>query len=269
MQSSLRSTIFVLCFSLHLAAACHQPEVGASLDPPEETIPLTRKEPVVDLRKPPPEIVEAEIAEPAAPEHPQKRSLGTFNMTYYWVTTEPLDSRGTQFIKDKNCKRIAKVSKGFKRRLALEGSGVLKDGRLVSTAGQCKCGAPCFWVPAKTHKWGAGVRQRPLSPFRSIAVDPKEIRIGSSLYVAELDGLTMPGAGDEGGFVHDGCVVADDRGGGVRGKQIDFFAARKRHYLSFFKRNKLKQVNVYPGGRRCEARAKAHAERIAAKSGLI
>lgn len=265
-MQSLRSTIFILCFTLHLASACQQPEVGASLDPPAEDPPVVVSEKeVIDLRTQSREVV---VAKPVAPKHPLKKSLGKFNMTYYWVTTEPPNSRGTQFIKDKNCKRIAKVSKGFKRRLALEGSGVLKDGRLVSTAGPCKCGAPCFWTPKKTHKWGAGVAQRPLSPFRSIAVDPKEVRIGTSLYVAELDGLTMPGSGDEGGFVHDGCVVADDRGGGVRGKQIDFFAARRGHYINFFKRNKLKTVSVYPGGRRCEARAKAHERvRVAANSG--
>ncbi len=267
-MQSLRSNIFALTFCLCLAAGCDQPKVGASLTPPEEPpAPSGLQEPLVDLRKATPEIVAEEV--PAIPKHPLKRSLGSFSMTYYWVTAESKTARGTQPIQDKNCNRIARVTKSFKKRLALEGSGKLKDGRLVSTAGPCKCGPPCFWVPKDSHRWGAGVSQRPLSPFRSIAVDPKEIRIGTSLYVAELDGLTMPGGGEEGGFVHDGCVVADDRGGGVRGKQIDFFAARRSHYMNFFKRHKLKRVKVYPGGERCKAHAEAHQSRIAANSGSI
>lgn len=214
--------------------------------------PARAKVPMFDLR--PKEVYAEEdigVSKPAL-----EKALGNFNMTYYWVAAQK--RKGNEPIVDKKCKRIARVSKSFKRRLSLEGSGILKDGRTISTAGGCKCDGPCYFMPEETHKWGAGVAQRPLAPFRSIAVDPREIKIGTSLYVAELDGLTMPGAGAEGGFVHDGCVVADDRGGGVRGKQIDFFAGRRDHYENFFSRHKIKTVQVYPGGERCRAHADEH-----------
>jgi 3D (Asp-Asp-Asp) domain-containing protein len=103
----------------------------------------------------------------------------------------------------------------------------------------------------KYARYGVGVAKRPLSPFRSVAVDPVEVPIGTMLYIAELDGLTMPGRGSYGGFVHDGCVLADDRGGGVKGHQIDFFTARRHHYTAFDRRHRLKSVTVYDGKGRC------------------
>jgi 3D (Asp-Asp-Asp) domain-containing protein len=221
--------------------------------------------PVIDRREPPPIVIE----EPVLPEPNLRATLGSFKMTYYWVAQEAQDSRGTVAIVDKTCKRIARVTKSFRRRLRMEGSGKLNDGRMITKAGGCECEGVCFWVAGEDHRWGSGVANRPLKPFRSVAVDPKQVKIGSSLYVAELDGLTMPGAGDEGNFVHDGCVVADDRGGGVRGKQIDFFAAYRHNYDNFFSRHKITRVSVYKGGDRCSAKKRAKAITLAANSGAI
>lgn len=209
------------------------------------------------------------VAEPEMPKADLDKPLGQFDMTYYWIAKEPKKGKRTQKLVDRKCKKIAKVTKGFKKRLTLEGTGKLQDGRLVTTAGGCKCGGPCFWVATKKFQWGAGVAQRPLSPFRSIAVDPKLVSIGQTIYVAELDGLTMPGAAPVGGFVHDGCVVADDRGGGVRGKQIDFFAAKRSHYRSFFKRHKINTVSVYEGGDRCSSLLGNKEPRVAASNNSI
>jgi 3D (Asp-Asp-Asp) domain-containing protein len=96
-----------------------------------------------------------------------------------------------------------------------------------------------------------GAAQRPLAPFRSVAVDSSLVAIGTRLYIPELDGKTMPGQAPWGGFVHDGCVIADDRGGNIRGKQLDFFTARRGHYESLTKRLGLRRVTVHDGGDRC------------------
>jgi 3D (Asp-Asp-Asp) domain-containing protein len=223
------------------------------------------EKPVVDLRAPAPEaIVESSIPDPNL-----RAALGSFKMTYYWVANEPKSAKGTVAIVDKTCRRVARVSKRFRRRLRLEGSGKLKDGRMITKAGGCECAGACYWVAGEDHQWGSGVANRPLKPFRSVAVDPKQVKIGSWLYIAELDGLTMPGAGEVGGFVHDGCVVADDRGGGVRGKQIDFFAARRDNYKNFFKRNKISTVSVYEGGDRCSPELRDESGLLAASRGAI
>ncbi len=106
-------------------------------------------------------------------------------------------------------------------------------------------------MAGERFRWGAGVKSRPLSPFRSIAVDPRQIPFGSTVYIAELDGLSMPGPQPWGGFVHDGCVVADDTGGGVKGKQVDLFMARQNHYRTLFQRHRLTKVTVYDGASSC------------------
>ena len=221
----------------------------------------------MDLRSGPALVAETADDSTPALEEALGKSMGEFHMTYYWIASERKLAKGTHAIVDKSCKRISRVSKRFKKRLTLEGSGKLKDGRLVTTAGGCQCEGPCFWVADEKYPWGAGVAQRPLSPFESIAVDPRHIKIGTSLYVAELDGLTMPGIGDSGGFVHDGCVVADDRGGGVRGQQIDFFAAQRGHYKNFFKRHKLNRVTVFAGGEHCQDHAEEHDSQVLAVRG--
>ena len=41
----------------------------------------------------------------------------------------------------------------------------------------------------------------------------------------------MPGRAPWGGYVHDGCVVADDTGGGIDGHQLDLFVGRHAYFL--------------------------------------
>jgi len=188
---------------------------------------------------------------PAAPE--LGPMLGSFEITYYWMAREARDKGpATVQLYGRKCKPLAVVSKSFAARLATEGTGMLRDGRVVNTSGTCPCESSCFFVVPRNNRWGVGVGKRPLSPFRSVAVDPRAIPIGSMLYIPELDGLTMPGRKPWGGFVHDGCVMADDRGGGVRGHQLDFFTGRRTHYNALYRRHRLKSVTVYDGTGRCE-----------------
>ena len=196
---------------------------------------------------------EAEAARAAAiaAENELGAKLGSFQFTYYWIAHEGDAARSTQLY-DRKCKPVAQVSPAFAERLVREGTGKLRDGRVLNTSGTCNCdNSPCFFEVPRYARYGVGVAKRPLSPFRSVAVDPAEVPIGAMLYIAELDGKTMPGRGDYGGFVHDGCVIADDRGGGVKGHQIDFFTARRHHYTAFDRRHRLKLVTVYDGKGRC------------------
>lgn len=184
-----------------------------------------------------------------------RKLLGQFQLTYYWMAHENGKHRARNMrIYNAQCKPIAQVSRDFAMRLSLEGTGVLRDGRVINVSGPCACEySPCFFVlEDENRRFGVGVLERPLSPFRSVAVDPSFVSIGTKLYIPEIDGLTMPGKPPWGGFVHDGCVVADDRGGGVEGKQIDFFMARKPFYQAFQRRHRLTQITVYSGAKRCE-----------------
>lgn len=64
-------------------------------------------------------------------------------------------------------------------------------------------------------------RSRPLTPFRTVAVDPDFIQLGSVLYIDELRGEKFQFNGRE--IIHDGYLIADDFGGAVERNQIDMF----------------------------------------------
>jgi hypothetical protein len=117
---------------------------------------------------------------------------------------------------------LAKVQERFACSLRLEGSGLMMDDRVVNYTGPCryKFGyTTCFeQLDTRQFPFGRGAGQRPLIPFKSVAVDSRVIAIGEPLYIPEFDGLTLPD-----GSIHDGCVRADDTGGGIKKRKMDFF----------------------------------------------
>ena len=115
---------------------------------------------------------------------------------------------------------FGRVPERFAWSLRLEGSGLMKDGRIVNYTGKCAYGyGTCFeQLDVKEHPFGRGAGLRPLIPFKSVAVDPRVIPIGEPLYIPEFDGLVLPD-----GSIHDGCVRADDTGGHIKGNHVDFF----------------------------------------------
>jgi 3D (Asp-Asp-Asp) domain-containing protein len=57
-----------------------------------------------------------------------------------------------------------------------------------------------------------------LIPYRSISVDPGQIKIGTVLYIPALAGIALPS-----GVVHDGFCFAHDTGQGIVGNRIEIF----------------------------------------------
>ncbi len=115
---------------------------------------------------------------------------------------------------------FGRVPERFAWSLRLEGSGLMRDGRIINYTGPCKFGyGTCFeQLDVGEHPFGRGAGLRPLIPFKSVAVDPRYVRIGEPLYIPEFDGLVLPD-----GSIHDGCVRADDTGGGIKKRKMDFF----------------------------------------------
>jgi 3D (Asp-Asp-Asp) domain-containing protein len=74
---------------------------------------------------------------------------------------------------------------------------------------------------AVSHALGCGVRNLPLMPFRTIAVDPAVIPLESVIFVPELRGREF--ALNDKTYIHDGYLFAGDRGGAIKGKHIDVF----------------------------------------------
>jgi 3D (Asp-Asp-Asp) domain-containing protein len=188
----------------------------------------------------------------AAPAEIGPHSLGKFTVTFYYLigedeVTAVNDNRGSNESEDTEltaitpdlvtlyrgggaCEPIAEVSKEFASQLALQGTGKLHDGRVLNIWGACNCGhTPCFKVTRA--QWGTAGSGKPLHPFRTVAVDPKVVKLGSLLYVPLLEGRTMPGRPPWGGYVHDGCVIADDTGGHIAGNRLDLFVGRKAYFL--------------------------------------
>jgi 3D (Asp-Asp-Asp) domain-containing protein len=208
---------------------------------------------------------------------PYGAPIGTFRFTMYFVAVEPdapksrrddvalaaVNPSGppdslsgqpdevsgppdttTLYLK-KGCAPLATVARGFGKQLDIQGTGKLRDGRVVNTTGVCRCPhSPCYKEIKAAWAMGAGGR---LTPFRSVAVDTRLIKLGTMLYIPELDGIRMPGKAPWGGFVHDGCVVAADRGGGIEGHELDFFAAKKAYVESLDGRHHIKRISVFNG----------------------
>jgi len=193
---------------------------------------------------------DAAVPIPDAPPTGPGAPLGAFRLTYYYVADET-DYPGVDdtSLYEPGCAVLALVPAQFAHDVIIEGTGALDDGRVFNYAGSCGCPlSPCFAFVDADHPWGVGAGGRALVPFRSIAVDDAVLTIGRRYYVAELDGVTMPGPG---GFVHDGCVSADDTGGHILGAHIDFFSALRSYYLALDGALMLDDVTLYEGGARC------------------
>lgn len=168
------------------------------------------------------------------------------------------------------CESIADVAPEFASQLRIQGTGKLRDGRVVTIWGECSCPrSPCYQVTSQ--QWGRSGTGKPLQPYRTVAVDPKVVKLGSLLWIPALEGRTMPGRAPWGGFVHDGCVVADDTGGSIKNKQLDLFVGHKAwfhglaqpgtggsHYWS-------RAIQVFDGTGICEQRNR----KVARKTGGV
>ncbi len=233
----------------------------------------------------------AVVAPAPSPSDDEPRALGNFNITFYYVVGEDdvkpklpavavandneptalaaiAPSDQVTLYEPKACTPIADVTPEFESQLILQGTGKLRNGRVVNIWGACSCpNKPCFKVTES--KWGTGGSGRPLEPFRTVAVDRKVVKLGSLLYIPVLEGRTMPGRPPHGGYVHDGCVVADDTGGGIDGHQLDLFVGRKSYYAAMSWRGGshawARHVPVYDGSKICQRKGR----KVSRKSGAI
>ena len=153
--------------------------------------------------------------------YPLAQELG-FALRFYWLAFQErhLDMFDEVDIYTREGYLLGTFTEKFVRALRMEGSGMLSDGRVINYDGRCRYGVgKCFEVlDPDTHPYGRGAKSRPLVPFRSVAVDPRLVPIGEPLYIPEFDGLLLPD-----GTTHDGCVRADDTGGGIKKRKMDFF----------------------------------------------
>lgn len=150
-----------------------------------------------------------------------------YRNTYYDF---PRDRGGDKSatIYDAKCAPIAKVSQKFHDQVCVQGSGRLASGETVSFAKRgCACAAVCPRTSQKicferldprSFPHGRGAAGRPITPLRTVAVDPAIIPLGTAIFIPELAGLPLPDGG-----THDGCFWAEDKGIKVVGRHVDVF----------------------------------------------
>ncbi|HLU68011.1 MAG TPA: 3D domain-containing protein, partial [Kofleriaceae bacterium] len=154
---------------------------------------------------------------------------GAFALRFYWLAMQdsfdPVDRHVPIYLQ--NGFFIGSFPERFVRALLMEGSGLLSDGRVINYDGRCRYGVGTCYEPLdeRDYPFGRGARRRPLVPFVSVAVDPRLVPIGEPLYVPELDGLLLPD-----GSIHDGCVRADDTGGNIKKRKMDFFVVSRDNF---------------------------------------
>ena len=200
----------------------------------------------------------------AAP--PATRDLGLFRITYYHVALESPaaqpDEAGWPVYAPDCAKVLAHTSRTFHHALSLEGTGLLRDGRLLNFESRCDCARPgykslrtCYVELDRTlFPWGRGAalngRFLPLRPFISVAVDPRVIPLGTWIYVRRLRGLTTPD-----GQQLDGCFRAEDTGHNIKGRWLDLFTGLPEHTRWLQRRLRLERVRVAVNAPQCLERA--------------
>jgi 3D (Asp-Asp-Asp) domain-containing protein len=147
-------------------------------------------------------------------------SLGEFAPTFYRTLDEsagewPEEER-TEELRTGEGELIARVTPTFKERLDIEGSARLRDGRVVNF--DEKTDGRWTYLVAEGTQYGLDARGRGLVPFRTLAVDPSVVPLGTVVYVPALDGVRLPS-----GETHDGLCLAQDTGQGIEGRRVDIF----------------------------------------------
>lgn len=156
--------------------------------------------------------------------------LGEFVPSFYQIVDESdtvFDAdTGTRVIRDRTADILARVNSEFYNRLMIEGCGKLCDGRIVTYDTRI---ADEIRFKVTEAPFGEGYASVPLIPYRTVAVDPTVIELGSILYIPSAVGVQL-----EDGSEHDGVFIAEDIGSAIGGNRIDFFVGFDDHIRNRF-----------------------------------
>src|SRR3954452_15498115 len=145
------------------------------------------------------------------------RRIGRAIVTFYWLIDETAPryrGKAVAELADVRGLIIAMTSVRFRRELIREGSGHLRDGRTVAYDRRLH-GTNRFRVVQS--EFGVSRLGCALVPFRTVAVDPHFVKLGTTISIPQLKGSRLPD-----GTIHDGLFVANDRGH-FRGSHDDIF----------------------------------------------
>ncbi len=162
------------------------------------------------------------------------RILGTFRNTYYDFPSESDYSGALVPLMNARCEQIQRVPQEFHDRVCVQGSGTLKAGRTVSfNRRNCECARECprtkqkicfDALDPKRFPWGRGAAGKPITPLLTIAADTTVLAMGTPVFIPEFVGAPRD---PNGGALHDGCFIVQDRGSKVKGKHVDIFTGHE------------------------------------------
>jgi 3D (Asp-Asp-Asp) domain-containing protein len=151
----------------------------------------------------------------AAHADPPEKQGRRVMITYYWLVDETrYHGKQNAELRDIHGNVIAKTTRRFKRELVREGTGWLRDGRTVMF--EKRVGGESRFRITK-ERYGLSSTGCPLVPYRTIAVDPHVVKLGSRVFIPQFKGAKLPD-----GTIHDGMFIANDYGH-FRGRHIDIF----------------------------------------------
>ena len=183
------------------------------------------------------------------------KKIGSLHATFYSMVEEhkPAFAQAAKdaVLYDENGKPIASVASAFKAKLEVEGVGKLADGRVVSFAGFKKTngsagnnGREAYYQAVKNAPFGFGVENYKLIPYRTVAVNPRQILIGSVLFLPQAYGTVLPS-----GEIHDGLFFAHDAGRAIMQGRLDLFVGTEEDLDNSFSRSMRpsnhREVEVY------------------------
>ncbi|MDC9824776.1 3D domain-containing protein [Devosia sp. ZB163] len=146
---------------------------------------------------------------------------------------------------------LAAGSRQFVEAASIEGTAELADGTILNFDRIIR-GEVRWRRVSAPH--GIDARGCALVPFRSAAVDPDLVPLGSRLLIAETRGIRLPGGG-----THDGIWVATDTGEKIKGRRIDLFTGRGKASMATIEKVGIDyldpvQVRVVGRGASCPQR---------------
>ena len=218
MTQRSRSTFAVLGFALAISLS------GCALLPR-----MYREEPIVSDAEAQRIVQRLHTLDHTALKH-ETDYLGEFVPSFYQIVNEAdtvFDANAEiRIIRNRHADTLARVGATFYNRIMIEGCGKLRDGRIVTYDTRID-GEIRFKVTEAP--FGEGYASVPLVPYRTVAVDPEVIELGSILYVPAAVGVQLCN-----GSEHDGIFIAEDIGSAIRENRIDFFVGFDDHIRNRF-----------------------------------
>lgn len=147
---------------------------------------------------------------------------------YYSAVQGDYPSGKTAKFRNAGGKVLATGSREFLKAASIEGTAELANGTVLNF--DRIVGGEVRWRRVNT-RYGLDARGCALVPFRSAAVDPKVVPLGSRLLIAETRGIRIPGGG-----IHDGIWIATDTGQSIGGRRIDLFTGRGKGSMTVVER---------------------------------